>query len=277
MTKIHKRIIALITDFGHRGLHYAASMKGIILGINPEVNIIDISHNISPFSVLEAAYILKSVYSYFPENTIFIIVVDPDVGSLREVLIIKINSNQYIISPNNGIIPLAFSLDKIVECINIQNSKYFHNPISQTFHGRDIMAPVAAFVSNGVSLKEFGTKFNISGIVNVDNHLNINHKDKIIECTIQYIDTFGNCTTNLALKNHKIQNSSIELKDGMALTLNYKSKIYEGIYVSYFKAVPKNQLIYIKGSTEFLEISINQGNAASLIGFKVGDLISIKF
>jgi S-adenosylmethionine hydrolase len=276
MTKIHKRIIALITDFGQRGLHYAASMKGIILGINPEVEIIDISHNVSPFSVLEAAYILKAVYLYFPENTIFIIVVDPDVGSLREILIIKTSSNQYVICPNNGIFPLAFSLDIIVECINIKNPIYFHSPLSQTFHGRDIMAPVAAFISNEISLKEFGTKFNISNIVKLENRLSINHKGKIIECTIQYIDTFGNCTTNITVENQKIPNTSIELKEGMDLTLNYKGKMYKGKYLSYFKEVPKNKLIFIKGSTEFLEISINQGNVASFIGFKVGDVISIK-
>jgi S-adenosylmethionine hydrolase len=277
MTKQSQRIIALITDFGQKGLHYVASMKGVILGINPEVKIIDVDHNITPFSIFEAAYILRTVYTYFPENTIFIIVVDPGVGSSRELLAIRIVSNQYLIVPNNGIIPLSFSLDKITECINLTNPTYFHEPVSQTFHGRDIMAPIAAYISKGLALKQFGTKFNLSELILLENYLNINQKGKIIECTIQYIDTFGNCTTNIIIKNHRIQNTSIDLTEGMEFTLNYGSNMHVGKYYSYFKAVHEKDLIFIKGSSDFLEISINQGNAANNLGLKVGDVITIRF
>ncbi len=277
MTKLTPQIIALITDFGQRGHHYVASMKGVILSINPEVKIIDIAHNINPYSLIEAAYILKIVYPYFPENTIFVIVVDPGVGSSRELLAVKTSINQYLIGPNNGIIPLVHSLDQIIECINIKNSNFFHKPVSNTFHGRDIMAPVAAYISMGLSLPEFGPKFNVLEMVVIQQYLKINQNDKIIECIIQYIDTFGNCITNIPIQNHIIQNTSIILKEGMELNLNYKGKMYVGKYYSYFNAVLENQLVYIKGSTGFLEISINQGNAARNLGIKVGEIISIEF
>ncbi|MFW9950643.1 MAG: S-adenosyl-l-methionine hydroxide adenosyltransferase family protein [Candidatus Thorarchaeota archaeon] len=277
MTKLVQQIITLITDFGQKGAHYIASMKGVILGINPNVRIVDIDHNISPFSLYEAAYILKTVFPYFPEHTIFMIVVDPGVGSSREILGIKTSSNQYFVGPNNGIFPLALSLDKIIECVNIKNAKYFYKPVSHTFHGRDIMAPVAGYISNGILLKEFGAIFDLSNLVTLNQTLIINHKDKIIDCTIQYIDTFGNCITNVSIENNTIQNTAFRLTEGMKLLLNFQDNEYIARYVTHFKAVSEEKLICIKGSTNLLEISINQGDAARTIGLKLGDLISIKF
>ena len=106
-----KPIIALLTDFGKRGQHYVASIKAIILRINPYVRFVDISHQISPYSIVEASYVLKSTYKLFPKGTIFIIVVDPGVGSSREILAIKTKSNYFFVGPNNGIFSSAISLD----------------------------------------------------------------------------------------------------------------------------------------------------------------------
>lgn len=277
MKKLTQYTIALITDFGQSGFHYVASMKGVILGINPNAKIIDVDHNITPFSVLEAAYILKTVFPYFPEHTIFVVVVDPGVGSNREIIATRTRSNKYLVGPNNGIFTLVRSSEEIIESIIIKNPKYFHKPVSQTFHGRDIMAPIASFISLGVSLKEFGTKFDLSKLVLFKNILNINQKDKIIECTIQYIDTFGNCTTNVALENNRIQNLPIVIDEGMDLTFQFQQNLYSGKYFSHFEAAAIGELIYITGSTSFLEISVNKGNAAKLIGLKVGDVIAISF
>ncbi|MFX0008770.1 MAG: S-adenosyl-l-methionine hydroxide adenosyltransferase family protein [Candidatus Hermodarchaeota archaeon] len=277
MKKLTQSTIALITDFGQNGFHYVASMKGVILGINPIAKVIDVDHNITPFSVLEAAYILKTVFSYFPERTIFVIVVDPGVGSNREIIAIKTRSNKYLIGPNNGIFTLIHTSEEFVESIIIKNPKYFHKPVSQTFHGRDIMAPIASFISLGVSLKEFGTKFDLSKLVLFDNILNINHKDKIVECTIQYIDSFGNCTTNIALENNRIQNLPLTLEEGMELTFQFQQNLYSGKYFSHFEAATIGELLYITGSTSYLEISVNKGNAAKLVGLKVGDVIAISF
>ena len=139
------------------------------------------------------------------------------------------------------------------------------------------MAPVASFLSLGISLKEFGTKFDLSNLVLFNAILNINHKDKIIECSIQYIDSFGNCTTNIALENNRLQNLPIVLEEGMDLAFQFQQNLYTGKYFSHFEAAAIGELIYITGSTSYLEISVNKGNAAKLIGLKVGDVITINF
>jgi S-adenosylmethionine hydrolase len=145
-------IIALLTDFGNRGQHYVAAMKAVILRINPDVKLIDISHVISPYSIIEASYILKTTYTHFPKNTVFIVVVDPGVGSTREIILVKTKTNYVFIGPDNGIFPNTFSIEEISECYSIQNEEYFNHPVSPTFHGRDIMAPVGAYI---IKFKKF--------------------------------------------------------------------------------------------------------------------------
>ncbi|MHA2182675.1 MAG: SAM-dependent chlorinase/fluorinase, partial [Promethearchaeota archaeon] len=128
-----KNIIGLITDFGTRGQHYVAAMKAVILNLSPSATIIDISHNISPYSVIEASFILKTTYKHFPEATVFIVVVDPGVGSNRKIIALKTKSNYFFIGPDNGIFPNAFNITEISDCRHIQNEEYFNTSISPTF------------------------------------------------------------------------------------------------------------------------------------------------
>ena len=134
MAKLDKKIIGLVTDFGAKGHHYVASMKGVILKINPKVKIIDISHNIAPFSIIETSYIVKTTHKYYPEDTVFIVVVDPGVGSSRKIVAIKTVNNQFFVGPDNGIFSNVFSPDDIVECVTVENQNYFFKPISKIFH-----------------------------------------------------------------------------------------------------------------------------------------------
>ena len=127
-----EKIIALLTDFGSRGQHYVASMKGVILNINPNVKIIDITHNISFFSIIEASYLIKSTYKYFPKETVFIIVVDPGVGTNREILIIRTKSKHFIIGPNNGIFFNLFNKNEVKEGVFVTKDYYFIIPVSNT-------------------------------------------------------------------------------------------------------------------------------------------------
>ncbi|MEJ2295852.1 MAG: SAM-dependent chlorinase/fluorinase, partial [Candidatus Lokiarchaeota archaeon] len=152
----NNRIIGLITDFGPKGSHYVAAMKAVIISINPEARIIDIHHTISSYSIIETSFIIKSIYKFFPQNSIFVVVVDPGVGSSRKILALKTKSNHFFIGPDNGIFWLAFAENGIKECIQIQNAQFYHQPVSDTFHGRDIMAPVGAYLSKNISLNKFG-------------------------------------------------------------------------------------------------------------------------
>jgi len=274
MAEFNSSIIGLITDFGVKGSHYVASMKEIILKINPDVKIIDISHNVTPFSVIEASFILKTVYKTFPSGTIFIIVVDPGVGSLRDILVIKTKTDYVFIGPNNGIFSNIFKDNDILECVRIQNSKYYNKPTSNTFHGRDIMSPVGAYITKGLDLNNFGPSFDPKNLVIYPLEYEISPKRKKIRCVIQYIDNFGNGTTNISLLEEKIKGTSISLEEGKIIKFKLNNNEYQGKFFSHFGVVPKNTLLFVKGSTGFLEISVNQGNAAKQIGFKVGDIIS---
>ena len=275
MAAFNQKIICLITDFGLKGQHYVASMKAIILNINPNIRIIDITHDVTPYSIIEASYILKTTYKYFPKGTIFLIVVDPGVGSSREILILKTKSNHYFIGPNNGIFS-GFFVENIADCIEIQNEEYFNKPVSNTFHGRDIMAPIGAHLISGISLSTFGPKFNINNLKESKLTYDIDIKNKVIHSTIQYIDSFGNGTTNIPILFNKIQNSEFIIKDGTEINIKIKENSYKGLFTSHFSNVPIESILFLVGSTGFLELSINQGNASEKLGFKVGDIITIK-
>ena len=268
MEKLNHQIIGLITDFGARGQHYVASIKGSILNINPRANIIDIAHSITPFSIIEAAYIIKSTYSHYPKNTIFIIVVDPGVGSSREIIIIKTKSGYFFIGPNNGILTNVFDTREISKCINIKNKQYFNSPVSKTFHGRDIMAPIGAYLSKGVDIDKFGPKFPITKLIDFPVELKKISNNEF-RCTIQYIDDFGNIITNL-------KGNSFIFKEDTEMAIKTGEQKIRGNFVKFFEEVFVNSLLFIVGSSGFLEISKNQGNAASDLGLKVGDIITVE-
>ncbi|MFX1387048.1 MAG: S-adenosyl-l-methionine hydroxide adenosyltransferase family protein [Promethearchaeota archaeon] len=275
MADFNQKIICLLTDFGPKGQHYVASMKGVILKINPNLKIIDITHEITPYSIIEASYVLKTTYKFFPKGTLFIVVVDPGVGSSREILVLKTKSNHYFIVPNNGIITSSFA-DKIVDCIEIQNDEFFNKPTSNTFHGRDIMAPIGAHLLTGIPLSKLGPNFNLNNLKESKLSYDIDIKNKVIHCLIQYIDSFGNGTTNISMTQNKIQNSEFIIEEGTEISVRIKENSYKGLFTSHFSNVPIESLLFLVGSTGFLELSINQGNASEKLGFKVGDIITIK-
>lgn len=275
MTDVFQDIIALLTDFGPRGSHYVASMKAVILKLNPNVNIIDISHDVSSFSIIEASYLLKSTYKLFPELTVFIIVVDPGVGSSRNILALKTKENYYFIGPDNGIFFNLFNKEEIEDCIVINNTNYFNKPVSPTFHGRDIMAPVGAHIINGVPLSNFGSVFDLKNLVEYPIKLEISEENRSINCTIQYLDSFGNLITNIPIHNNIIDTTSLKIKEGDNLKIIINNQEYEGKYSSYFGNAPLNSLLFLKGSSGYLEISVNQGSAAEYMDLKVGQIIKI--
>ncbi len=273
-----KNIIALITDFGTRGQHYVAAMKAVILNLSPSVTIIDISHNISPYSIIEASYILKTTYKHFPKTTVFIVVVDPGVGSSRKIIALKTKSNYFFIGPDNGIFPNTFNITEISDCVNIQNEEYFNTPISPTFHGRDIMAPIGASIAKfkNFPLSDLGPKIAFTSLIKLQISFKIDQENRSIESSIQYIDSFGNVTTTIPMNGNKIRDSDLTLKEELKISIFINHNKYEGIFASHFSSVPKDSILFLVGSTGFLEVSINQGNAAKKLGFKVGDIITIR-
>ncbi len=145
------KIVTLTTDFGQAG-GYAGAVKGVLLGINPQIKIVDITHEISPFNILEGALLLNSFYQFFPRGTIHLVVVDPGVGGKRKGILVR-TDNYFFVGPDNGVFSFIYDREKVREMINLTNSEYFLGKPSSTFHARDIFAPVSAYLSLGVKFR----------------------------------------------------------------------------------------------------------------------------
>lgn len=270
-------IITLITDFGLSDA-YVACVKGIILRINPNAMIIDISHSIEPQNVLQGAFILHTAHKCFPQSTIHIAVVDPGVGSGRKAIILKTPS-AFFLAPDNGLLsyvvdelyplpvakPSAKSgilqeenIDGKLEVFAITNSLYWSQPVSATFHGRDIFAPVAAHLSRGISPSQLGERIDHIHVFPLPKP----HQDPQGNMVgqILHIDTFGNLITNL-------RESDLDWKEIVAEINNQSAP---GIKQFYQEA---EGLSVIKGSFGYLEISLPGGNAAAVLKAKIGDRV----
>ncbi len=143
-----KRIITLTTDFGTAD-HFAGTMKGVILSIHPAAQIVDITHEVAPFEITDGGFTIAQAYRYFPKKTIHVVVIDPGVGSTRRPLLAEM-AGQYFIAPDNGVLSMIFSRET-AKVRHITNERYFLHPLSRTFHGRDVFAPVAAHLASGVA------------------------------------------------------------------------------------------------------------------------------
>lgn len=260
-------VIALLTDFGVND-PYVGVMKGVILSINPNAVIVDITHGIGKYQVLQGALILKSCYKYFPKGTVFTVVVDPGVGSIRRAIAIR--SNNYIfIGPDNGILtPAAFD-DGVINVYEVK--KYTLPVISRTFHGRDVFAPVAAHISRGASLEDIGVRISVKNIVSIEVHgAEICSGEVIGE--IVYIDGFGNAVTNIDPNSLKL----LGIKEGDLVNVEVNQIRYRIPWVKAYSDVEPGRPLIITNSFNYIELSINQGNASNTLNLKAGLKIIVK-
>ena len=243
-----KRIITLTTDFGIKD-HYVGAMKGVILSINPDALIVDITHEISPHDVMKGAFVLRNFYRYFPEGTIHVVVVDPGVGGQRKPIAVEADGNVFI-GPDNGVFTFAYLKSRSFKVIEISNPRYILADVSSTFHGRDIFAPVAGYVSMGTQLEDLGKE--IRNPVKLPVREPQIRGNEIIGEVI-YTDHFGNLATNIP---HDL------VKPGSKIYIG--KNIIKGISRSYSE-VPEGELLAIIGSSGFLEVSVNQGRASDVV------------
>lgn len=254
--------ITLLSDFGDV---YPASMKGVILGINPEANIVDITHSVPRHNVRAGAFMLKAVAGYFPSGTVHVAVVDPGVGTERRCIAIRAESPSkvhYFVGPDNGLlIPVARSTGEF-EVYEITNSSLFRGSISSTFHGRDIFAPVGAHISKGLDIKNAGKR--IFDFVNLDFGEG-KKREGTLEGKIIFIDSFGNMVTN-------ISSGMVDFKPGDLLEIEKKRVTF---HISY-GFCKKGEPLALIGSHGYLEIAVNQGNAALFFNKKEDDEIILR-
>jgi hypothetical protein len=261
------KIITFLSDFGTKN-GYVAQMKGVASCIS-DARLVDITHDVQPHNIREGAFILRSVAPYFPKGTVHVAVVDPGVGTERRGLLIT-TKKQILIGPDNGLLmPAAHFLgDYIV--YEISNEKYMQTPVSYTFHGRDIFTPVAAHVTNDVPFREIGTPTH--DYVDLDFGFG-EIKDGSIHGKVIYIDRFGNIITNITKTS--ITNIGLEYDKNIIVSIGEEE--VEIPFVRSYGFVKKRRLLATVGSSGFLEISVNQGNAAKRLSAKEDEKVEIVF
>lgn len=257
-------IITLTTDFGSKD-PYVAEMKAVILSISPNATIVDITHEIDKFNIRMGAYVLASASPYFPEGTIHVTVIDPSVGTKRRPIIIQTEHASYV-GPDNGVLVLAASNHGIRHIYEISSRNLMLSKISATFHGRDIFAPAAAHLAKDVRQEEFGSE--IYEIFTPD-FARITRRKNMIVGEVIHIDGFGNIITNLGEKELK------PLKITRAVNIKLKGTRLKLKLCKAYAEVEQRKPLALIGSHNFLEISINQGNAAKFFKIKSGDKITV--
>jgi hypothetical protein len=250
-------ILTLTTDFGLSD-HYVGTMKGVVHSICPRARIVDISHGVTPFEVAEGAYLIAQAYRYFPKKTVHVVVVDPGVGTARRPILMEA-AGQYFVAPDNGVLSMIYAREKHKIRL-IANDRYFRKPVSRTFHGRDIFAPVAAHVAAGVAPSRMGKL--------IEDYLRPAFAQpqrtgkRSWAGRILRIDHFGNIITNF----HQDEFPDLERRN---FSLNLGPHQVTVLARNYAEAGP-GELFAIVGSSGYLEVSVNQGSAAGQIHCETG-------
>lgn len=255
-------LITLTTDFGLRD-PFVGIMKGVIAGINPLAQVIDLTHCIPRQDVLAGALALRHSIAYFPRRTIHVAVVDPGVGTARRPLLIECDDN-YFIGPDNGVLSLAIGALKTSHIVELSNPSYHAQPTSATFHGRDIFAPAAAHLSLGVPPSAFGPPINTFVKLALPT---VARRGNTLEGRIVYIDTFGNLFTNIAERDLTgIENNRCEISVGTARVAGLSPN---------YAAVPLGEHVAIINSWGLLEIAVNGGSAQRTSSAGLGDEVRV--
>jgi S-adenosylmethionine hydrolase len=271
-------LITLTTDFGSKDI-YVAAMKGVIISTNPEARIIDVTHDIEPHNIAQAAFVLNMVYHYFPKEAVHMAIVDPGVGGERLGIILRAESSFFVV-PNNGILSYVISdlshkeepasnpyqhFDQVnlrggIEAVAITDPRFWRHPVSSTFHGRDIFAPVAAGLSLGISMYEFGEKITSICVFPVSRPC-ADESGEVIGQVV-YIDHFGNLITDIR--------SAVAYRSDVVIEV--AGLRIEGIDRYYEEG---EGLMAIMGSSGYLEIALKDGSASDFTEAIVGDEVRV--
>ncbi len=256
-------IVTLITDFGPKG-EYSGALKGVILKINPRCQVIDITHQIAPHDIQEASFVLRNIFSYYPTGTVHVVVVDPGVGTKRRPIILK-KAGSFFVGPDNGIFSSILSGKGRVEGYEITRQDFFLTPVSTTFHGRDIFAPVAGYLSRGKDPSLFGPR--VEDFIRTSWPQPLVKKQKLLG-QVLWLDSFGNLITNISREDYE------RIIEGGNLQIKGKGWKIQRLHRTYGEGQPGEPLALF-GSTGFLELTVNQGCARKILSLNPGDPVII--
>lgn len=266
MAKAKRCVITLTTDFGMEDGNVAV-MKGVILGLNPHASIVDLSHDIPPQDIADAAYVLRRAYAYFPSGTIHVVVVDPGVGTERRPIAVK-SAHAFYVAPDNGV--LSYVLEELrntgeeMRIVNLTNPAYWLPQVSSVFHGRDLFAPVAAHLSLGVEIEALGPE--IDEVVTLPPPRLEIHPAKITG-EVTHVDHFGNLLTNISYSDLMLLGDSVTTKVG-------QTEI-SGLTITFAEGQTGEPIAYIDSSGH-LAIAVVDGSAEQLLRTQVGDLVVVE-
>jgi len=260
-------MITLTTDFGLSD-HFVGTIKGVILGINPEVTLIDICHEVRSYDILDGAFTIAQAYRQFPARTIHLVVVDPGVGTQRRPLLVSTDKH-YFVCPDNGVLSLVMNREEHT-VRHVTADHYFLNPVSNTFHGRDVFAPIAAWLTRGVESAKFG-EF-VTDYVHFQPPKPKPVNEKLIKGVVLKVDKFGNVITNFTPDDvpqlFKENPPAFKIVAG-------KAEITR-LNLAYTQSAP-GDLFAIVGSTGYLELATNRGAAAKILGVEKGSDVGVVF
>jgi len=263
-TPVARPIITLTTDYGTND-HLVGTLKGVILKINPEANIVDITHNVTPYDLLDGALAIGSAYSYFPPRTIHVVVVDPGVGTDRRPLLVS-GETQYFVAPDNGVLSLVYEREESLVIRHANVEHYYLQPISKTFHGRDIFAPIAAWLSKGSQAAAMGDEI-------TDHKKFAMPKPKPAEGALKgvvlRVDSFGNLVTNFRsedLPAAAFESGNVRFQVG--------AQTVTRLVDTFAKGNPGETFAYI-GSNGFVEFGVNRGSAAKALNAGRGVAVTL--
>lgn len=258
-------IITLTTDYGWND-HLVGAMKGVILKTVPDARIVDVCHTVMPFDILDGALTIGQAYRHFPPKTIHVVVVDPGVGSQRRPLLVS-GELHYFVAPDNGVLSMVYEREERVTVRHVTAEHYFLSPISNTFHGRDIFAPVAAWLAKNGQSSSFGEE--ISDFVRFSMP-----KPKAasngVKGVVLKVDNFGNLVTNLTLEDVPQLVAA-----GASFKILVGSREISKLSQTYSQGA-QGELLAVVGSSGFLEISVNKGSAARTLGLQRGAEVTVQ-
>lgn len=272
-SKIYSPTVLFMTDFGEND-DSVAICKGVMLQIEPKLRIIDISHQVTPYSILDGARFLAGTSRYYPSKTVFVTVIDPGVGSTRKAIVAKSKRGQYFVLPNNGLITLIQEQDGLEAVREITNTKLMiGQTLSSTFHGRDIFAPVAAHLASGVDWTKVGSLIDFSELVKL-NITPAKIQGQLLTGEVVALDgQYGNLVTNIDEQDF----AKLGYKIGDKVTIKIAEQEISLPFVKTFSDVPVNAPLLYIDSRGHLAMAINQNNFAQVYKLQIPSKISIQF
>jgi S-adenosyl-L-methionine hydrolase (adenosine-forming) len=263
------RPICFISDYGLTDV-LVGTCKGVMMGIAPGTPIVDVTHTVPEFDVISGAETLLHATRYMPEGTIYLTVVDPGDNTKRRALAAEVRSGAYLVGPDNGLLlPAAEALGGIARVVHLTNPRYHVQPVSSTFHGRDVFSPVAAHLAAGADLDDLGERVDSASMVSLDFPGFLREPDGGFATEIINIDRFGNARLS-------VMQEDVDLRYGTPLDIGVRDEVIEARYVETFGSAEVGDLVVVPDSHWRLSLAVNKGNAAQVLLLSLGEEVRLK-